>query len=46
VLIVPQVRNTTNIFIDNINEYEENVDELLKKIGINENIKNNRKQKA
>ncbi len=41
VLIVPQVRNTTNIFIDNINEYEENVDELLKKIGINENIKNN-----
>lgn len=37
-LIVPQVKNTTNIFIENIDDYQNNVSEILKKVGVNQNI--------
>lgn len=37
-LIVPQVKNTTDIFMENIGEYQENVTEILEKVGVNENI--------
>ncbi len=39
ILIVPEIKNTTNIFIDNIPKYQENVTEILDKVGINEGIR-------
>lgn len=38
-LIIPQIKNTTNIFIENMPEYQENVVELLDKIGVNNEVR-------
>lgn len=38
-LIVPQIKNTTNLFIDNMPTYQENVIDLLDKIGLNNEIR-------
>lgn len=40
-LIIPQVKNTTNLFIDNMPTYQENVIYLLDKIGLNNEIRAN-----
>lgn len=40
-LIVPQIKNTTNLFIDNMPTYQENVINLLDKIGVNNEIRAN-----
>lgn len=40
-LIVPQIKNTTNLFIDNMSTYQENVINLLDKIGVNNEIRAN-----
>lgn len=40
-LIVPQIKNTTNLFIDNMPTYQENVIDLLDKIGVNNEIRTN-----
>ena len=39
ILIIPEITNTTNIFIENIPKYQENVTNILDKVGINENIR-------
>ncbi len=39
ILIVPELKNTTTIFIDNIPKYQENVTELLDKVGIDEGVR-------
>lgn len=41
ILIIPQVKNTTDIFINNLPEYQENVKEILEKIGVNQEIRAN-----
>lgn len=41
ILIIPQVKNTTDIFIDNMPIYQENVKTLLEKVGVNEEIQAN-----
>lgn len=38
-LIIPQIKNTTNLFIDNMPTYQENVIDLLDKIGLNNEIR-------
>ena len=38
-LIVPQIKNTTNLFIDNMPTYQENVINLLDKVGVNNEIR-------
>lgn len=38
-LIIPQVKNTTDILIENMPKYQENVVELLDKIGVNNNVR-------
>lgn len=40
-LIIPQIKNTTNLFIDNMPTYQENVIDLLDKIGVNNEIRAN-----
>lgn len=40
-LIVPQIKNTTNLFIDNMSTYQENVINLLDKVGVNNEIRAN-----
>ena len=39
ILIIPQIKNTTNLFIDNMPTYQENVIDLLDKIGLNNEIR-------
>lgn len=41
ILIIPQVKNTTDIFINNLPKYQENVKEILEKIGVNQEIRAN-----
>lgn len=41
ILIIPQVTNTTDIFINNLPEYQENVKDILEKIGVNKEIRTN-----
>lgn len=38
-LIIPQIKNTTNLFIENMPTYQENVIDLLDKIGLNNEVR-------
>lgn len=39
ILIIPQIKNTTNLFIENMPKYQENIIEILDKIGVNNEVR-------
>ena len=45
-LLIPQIKNTTNILIDNMPNYQENVIEVLDKIGVNNEVRLNTIEKS